>query len=287
MSDSQNNKKTRHNTRTNSRTSRTNPIYVGSQSQHSGTKSSKSVRIRPAWRPKTLRIFHEDLDEKTYLRLVSQDILQIDTETSGLDFRHDSLHLVQIGTKNREVYLIHHPNPNSYFLIALLTHVFASKYFHHALFDMRFIKSWLGIDIKGEIYCTKTLLKIIYPEQSSGLASNIRDILNIDFTQTKINHNDWNNDKLSENQQAYAAEDVLYLYALSKQLEKNAKWGQLTKYHTARNMFKELVSLQVEGYEDLFQYENDSAAIQHRQEWAIKWERLPNLTRALAQGRIC
>jgi ribonuclease D len=232
-------------------------------------------------------VFKGDLDKRTHASLIKQPYLQVDTETDGLDFRVDKLRLVQLCTKDRRVYMVHHPSERSYYLASALTHHYPAKYFHHALFDLRFIKFWLGVDVRDTVHCTKTLMKIVHPELPSGLANSIKNILGIKLKQPRVDYTKWKEDKLTEKQKAYAADDVLYLYTLAQQLYKDARQREISVYHDAMDAIRRMTRNQVEGYEDLFDYPQDKQALEKRKAWLVRWAILPATMKELAGGRIC
>lgn len=159
--------------------------------------------------------------------------------------------MIQICTPDKRCYVVREPNMESYWLLALLTHAYSTKIFHHALFDIRFLKRWLGIDIAGPVECTKTLAKFIYPGEPSGLAKIVRARYGI-----KLPHiSDYNWDgKLSAKQKEYIVGDVLYLNDILKDLKREATHEQLSRYPLAIRTIRNKVILEVEGYEDVLDY---------------------------------
>ena len=165
-------------------------VCVEAEEQHTRAKNGKLLGSGRPRRPQTLRVFKHDLDTKTFYNLMGQPILQIDTETDGLDFRTDKLRLVQLGTKQNRVYMVHHPDEKSYRLQAVLLNGYSTKYFHHALFDLRFLKFWLGVDLQ-DVECTKTLMKMVFPDLPSGLVNSVKKVLGVKFDQKRVDYRKW------------------------------------------------------------------------------------------------
>lgn len=193
-------------------------------------------------------------------RLCAKEALAVDTETTGLDYRKDKLKLVQIATDTGRVYMVRDPDHTSLFLNCVFQCPLPAKIFHHAMFDLRFLKSGMRLDVAGKIECTKTLMKICHPEHRSGLGVSLREVIKVSIDKKIFREikNDWDAEPLSKKQVVYAACDVLYLHKLLKQLKLNCKWHELERYSTAMAAIRRIASLQVEGYTDLFDYPQNS-----------------------------
>lgn len=204
-------------------------------------------------------------------RLCAKESLSIDTETTGLDYRKDTLKLVQISTDTGRVYMIRDPDATSYNLIAVLGCPLPFKIFHHAMFDLRFLKSGMRVDVGGRIECTKTLMKICHPEMQSGLGVSLRKIVDVVIDKKIFREikNDWDAEPLSRKQVLYAAGDVLYLHKLLRKLKLDCKWHDLERYASAMTAIRRMASLQVEGYTDLFDYRQNAydTTLEQRNWW--------------------
>lgn len=150
-----------------------------------------------------------------------------------------------------------------------------TKVFHNALFDTRFLKATCLVETQ-EVECTKTMMKILHPEISSGLGSTIETIIG-DKIDKEISHKDWEAKKLSDRQIEYAVLDVLYLVDIY-----NLLWSELfhIKVNQDRSHFyKEIMDaillkgyIEVEGYTDLFDYQQTPEKTTKRyREW---WNKL-------------
>lgn len=151
-------------------------------------------------------------------------VVAIDTEAMGLNNHRDRLCLVQLSSGDGNAHLVQiAPGkvsaPN---LKALLTDAKTIKLFHFARFDVGILQHNLGIDIKN-IYCTKIASRLCrtYTDKHS-LATLCRELLNIELNKQQQS-SDWGHDKLSKEQLAYAADDVLYLHRLREKLDEMLK----------------------------------------------------------------
>jgi ribonuclease D len=244
-------------------------VRVETKKQHTGTEVSESSRSRFARRPKALRVFDHDLDDTIRDYLIKQDSISLDTETDGLDPRKDALRIVTICTPDSKVFVVRNPDGTSSNLQLALTDGFAVKIFHHAAFDLQFIKTGLGIDVRGPVECTKTLMKILRPDLPSGLGNALKHILKVKINK-KINHKEWKLENLSARQKEYIADDTLYLHPLMKELKRDARYGALRRYADAMTVIRLKASIEMEGYIDLFTYEQAKSvdSIEKREWWA-------------------
>lgn len=181
------------------------------------------------------KIINGDISEYDYKQIVTFNKgISIDTETTGLDPLIDKLCFIQIKA-DKEVYIIKYDTNNSYtHLKKLLSEVSITKYFHNAIFDMRFISKNLDLQIEN-IICTKIAAKFIYGNQDKTkttlkfLAKTYADI----ELDKSVRMTDWNTMNLSEEQIQYVISDVLYL---------NIIWNNLEKILTNTNMLKHVNS---------------------------------------------
>jgi ribonuclease D len=152
----------------------------------------------------------------------------IDTETQGLNLQRDRLCLVQLSAGDGNCHLVQfapggYDAPN---LCALLEDPGVTKILHFARFDVAMCKRWLGVTM-APVYCTKIASKLIrtYTDRHS-LAPLCRELLGVELSKQQQS-SDWAAETLTEEQQAYAASDVLYLHRLRDILdEKLAREGR-------------------------------------------------------------
>lgn len=216
-----------------------------------------------------MKVFDGDLDYQIGKRLQKADSISIDTETDGLDYRKDKLRLVQVCTNDGRVYMVRNPIPGSINLSLVLLSIISTKIFHHAAFDLRFLKAGLRIETQGKIECTKTLMKIIHPEMKSGLGTATSRLFGIHLNKMAFNHGHWHDEELTREQLSYAANDVLYLPKLLKKLKQDASWADIAKYWRAMKVIPEKAFMEVEGYTDLWDYPQvgHAKALEQRNWW--------------------
>lgn len=150
--------------------------------------------------------------------VISGDIA-IDTEAMGLVNKRDRLCLIQISDHLHNIHLIKIDKevkqaPN---LSKLLSNTQTQKIFHFARFDVAIIYQYLGIEVHN-IFCTKIASKLARTyTDSHGLKDLCREFLSIQLSKQQQT-SDWGSEILSNDQQHYAASDVLYLHQIREKL---------------------------------------------------------------------
>ena len=144
----------------------------------------------------------------------------VDTETLGLNPHRDRLCLVQLSAGDGTAHLVQlaadqYAAPN---LRALLSDAKLLKIFHFARFDVAVLEKYLGVQT-WPIYCTKIASKLVrtYTDRH-GLKDLTSELLGVELSKQQQS-SDWAAEKLSQQQQAYAASDVLHLHALKERLD--------------------------------------------------------------------
>ena len=144
----------------------------------------------------------------------------IDSETMGLRFRRDPLCVVQLssGDGNAHVVRLNRPAYDCPNLKRLLTDPGVTKIFHFGRFDIAAIQHALGV-VTAPVYCTKIASKLArtYTDRH-GLKDVSKELLGVDMSKAQQS-SDWGAAKLSDEQIAYAASDVLHLHALRDKLD--------------------------------------------------------------------
>jgi len=141
----------------------------------------------------------------------------IDTETQGLLLQRDRLCLIQLSDGNGDAHLVQFKAnqfeaPN---LRKVLNDPRSVKIFHFARFDIAAIKAYLGITC-SPVFCTRIASRLTrtYTEKH-GLKDICAELLGIEISKQQ-QQSDWANAELTNEQQEYAASDVLYLHQLMK-----------------------------------------------------------------------
>ena len=144
----------------------------------------------------------------------------VDSETMGLALGRDPLCVVQLSDGQGDAHLVQldrstYDAPN---LTRVLTDPKILKIFHFGRFDIAMFHLHLGV-MTAPVYCTKIASKLArtYTDRH-GLKDVCRELLGVDISKTQQS-SDWGAAKLSDDQVAYAASDVLHLHALRAKLD--------------------------------------------------------------------
>ena len=144
----------------------------------------------------------------------------VDTETLGLNPGRDRLCLVQLSSGDGSAHLVQfardeYQAPN---LKRLLSDPNVLKLFHFARFDLAILRRYLGV-MAAPVYCTRTASKLArtYTDKH-GLKDLVKELLDIDLSKQQQS-SDWGAQNLTEQQLAYAANDVAFLHRLKDALD--------------------------------------------------------------------
>lgn len=140
----------------------------------------------------------------------------MDTETSGLDWRVDSLGLCQLFTPQTGSILVRISGAAPT-LRAMLEDVSLVKVFHFAPFDLRFLEAKLGARTTS-VFCTKAASKLLdpgAPASAHSLGALLREHFDIQLDKGGVRTSDWMAADLSAAQIEYAAGDVTHLLRLA------------------------------------------------------------------------
>jgi len=163
-----------------------------------------------------IQLHHGDLPEG----LQFSHFVAIDTETLGLKPHRDRLCLVQLSAGDGTAHLIKFDGRDwsAPRLKALLTDDSITKIFHFARFDVAVLQKYLGA-ATAPLYCTKIASKLVrtYTDRH-GLKDLCGELLGVELSKQEQS-SDWAAKELSQQQQAYAASDVLYLHQLKAKLD--------------------------------------------------------------------
>ncbi|RAK64437.1 ribonuclease D [Phenylobacterium kunshanense] len=185
--------------------------------------------------------------------LAGASAVAVDSETMGLRLGRDPLCVVQLSDGQGDAHLVKldrstYDAPN---LKRLLTDPAVLKIFHFGRFDIAMFSLHLGV-VTAPVYCTKIASKLArtYTDRH-GLKDVTKELLGVDISKAQQS-SDWGAAKLSDDQVAYAASDVLNLHALKTRLDDMlAREG---RDHLAKACFDFLPQralLDVAGWEDV------------------------------------
>lgn len=177
----------------------------------------------------------------------------IDTETLGLKPHRDRLCVVQLSAGDGNAHLVQfdgtdYTAPN---LKALLSAPDVLKIFHYARFDVAVLARYLGVAV-APLYCTKIASKLVrtYTDRH-GLKDLVSEVLGIELSKQQQS-SDWAADKLSDQQKAYAASDVLHLHALKSRLDQMlARDGRRDLAEAAFRFLPTRAAMDLAGFEDM------------------------------------
>jgi ribonuclease D len=148
------------------------------------------------------------------------EAVAVDSETMGLGLGRDPLCVVQLSDGKGDAHIVQlkRPDYDAPNLKRVLTDPKILKIFHFGRFDIAMFQLHLGV-MTTPVYCTKIASKLArtYTDRH-GLKDVSRELLGVDMSKAQQS-SDWGAEKLSEDQLAYAASDVLHLHALRAKLD--------------------------------------------------------------------
>ena len=144
----------------------------------------------------------------------------VDTETMGLNPHRDRLCLVQLSAGDGDAHLVQIPRGpvKAPRLAALMADPAVLKLFHFGRFDIAVLEHALGVRCEP-VYCTKIAAKMVRTFTDRwGLKDLCKELLGVEISKQQQT-SDWGAERLSDDQLAYAASDVLHLHALKARLD--------------------------------------------------------------------
>ena len=179
------------------------------------------------------------------------NIIAVDCEMGGLNFRRDPLFIVQISSGNLDAHIIKldrktYKAPN---LTKLLKSKEVKKIFHFARADLGFISQYLNIEVEN-IECTKIKSKLsrTYTDRH-GLKDLIKEFLGIEIS--KQHQSSDFGGELSDSQLKYCANDVIYLHKINDKLNKILiRENRMKLYEDTIKFIKTRVDLDIASFKD-------------------------------------
>ncbi len=181
----------------------------------------------------------------------------IDTEAMGLRYHRDRLCVLQLSVGNGDAHLIQFEQPvdgkpsyDAPVLKAIMADSKVEKIFHFARFDVAMIYKYLGV-LCAPIYCTKIASKLCRTYTNRhGLKDLCRQLIGQDMSKQQQT-SDWGAVELTEDQQVYAASDVLYLHRLKEELDiMVTREGRTDLARSCFDFLPHRALLDLEGWED-------------------------------------
>ena len=179
------------------------------------------------------------------------NIIAVDCEMGGLNFKRDPLFIVQISTGNLDAHIIKldrrtYKAPN---LTKVLKNKLVKKIFHFARADLGFISQYLNIEVEN-IECTKIKSKLsrTYTDKH-GLKDLIKEFLGIEISK-QHQSSDFGGD-LSTAQLKYCANDVVHLHKINNSLNQILlRENRMKLYENTINFIQTRVELDLKSFKD-------------------------------------
>ncbi len=177
----------------------------------------------------------------------------IDSETMGLRLGRDPLCVVQIRgpTGDPHVVQLSRPGYDCPNLKRLLADPAILKIFHFGRFDIAMFHLHLGVTT-APVYCTKIASKLArtYTDRH-GLKDVTRELLGQDISKAQQS-SDWGAARLSPEQLAYAASDVINLHALKDRLDTMlVREGRMALAQACFDFLPHRAALDVAGWDEI------------------------------------
>ncbi len=184
-----------------------------------------------------------------------ENSIAIDTEATGLQIpERDKLSLIQICDEKGNVFIIQ-PNKKNYNapnLVSVLEDEKILKIGHFLRFDKNALEYFLNCKIK-KIFDTKIASKIVRTyTDAHGLKNLVQEFCNKSIDKRQ-GSSDWNKDidDLSDKQLEYAANDVIFLHKIKKELEKMLiREKRIEMFNKCLSFLDTRVELDQKGFKD-------------------------------------
>lgn len=200
-------------------------------------------------------MYENDLGLDFFKIISKKKMIAWDIETSGLDWKEDSIGLCQLYCINEPVAVVKIHDEIPVNLKQLLIEPKLKKVFHHAMFDLRFMCYKWKVSSQN-IACTKIASKLL---DCSGTGKHSLKLLLSKYLDLHIDKSlqvsNWLTNNLTNEQINYATRDVLFLFDLLNILEKELMNKDLLDL--AYSCFQHIpirVRLEIMGYKDIFTY---------------------------------
>lgn len=203
-----------------------------------------------------VRVFDGDLSEELAVLLqkeAREDGLAVDIETTGLTPKTSRLAVVSVATPKSGAVIQITDGKRPYRLGDLLEDFGILKIFHHALFDLTFLKATWGFVIEP-IFCTKVAARIAGVGLNPTLEDLVLEIENVQLDKSQ-RMSDWQSRPLTREQVEYAITDVQHLHSLRRQLQwKLSDVGNSALFNSAMEFINARAQLELMGLRDVFAY---------------------------------
>ncbi len=171
--------------------------------------------------------FSGDISKSARDSLLGASLIACDTETSGLDWRVEKLELCQMHSIEMGTVILQLDKDRPTNFIQVVEASEAKKIFHHAPFDLAFMRSSWGLTPKN-VACTKIASKLLAAgsEKDHSLKALLDRELGVEIRKGAVRTSNWAA-TLSAEQIEYATDDVRYLIPLYERLLSELKQAGL------------------------------------------------------------
>lgn len=179
----------------------------------------------------------------------------VDTETSGLDWAQDRLHLCQLFTPATGPVLLRRARRVPPELASVMHDPTVLKVMHFAPFDLKFLEAQWGVATRS-VACTKAASRLLDPRlDDHSLKALLERHLGIIIEKGTVRTSDWSSDMLTDEQIEYAVGDVSHLLDLHQVLANRLHAGGLSRtFEQVCTYMPVDAHLQVAGYPNPLTY---------------------------------
>lgn len=172
-----------------------------------------------------VEVYTDDIPEGLEEQLFREQSVAWDLETTGLNWATDDIATCQVHGDGAGTALVRMESKTTPLRLSrILSNPAIRKIFHHAAFDLRFMR-WQWGARPTNVACTKVASKIVWPGAAAddySLKPLLERTLNISINKSERLSN-WQAERLSESQIDYAASDVRYLSPLLEAIASEAR----------------------------------------------------------------
>lgn len=202
--------------------------------------------------------FDGDLDAGTFEEFRDRGRehgLAVDIETTGLDPNQASIQVISAALPEQAVVLtLNGAQPAR--MLRLLEDPDIPVIFHHALFDLRFLHSTYGVTVPNPL-CTKVAARIASVGRNPHLSDLVSELAGVEIDKS-LQTSDWSQRPLTADQLRYAANDVIYLHKVFRELVRRlSDYGRTQVFARSMRFLPTRVELEELGLGDVFAYRLD------------------------------
>jgi ribonuclease D len=177
----------------------------------------------------------------------------VDIETTGLSLFESKVQVVSLAIPGRTAVIALKENQTPARACSLLENRDVLKIFHHALFDVAFMKKNWQVVIEP-VFCTKVAARLAGVDRNPTLEMLVSVLLGAKLDKLEQRSN-WAIRPLSASQIDYAAADVAYLHDLRKELVRGVTdVGRWTLFESCMRFLNARAELALLGLDDIFAY---------------------------------